>query len=229
MGSGRSYALLGASGLVGGHLQSLLANDPGAYERGVILSRRRLEIASPPGAQALREVVVDFDRPESFRGDLAVDDVFCALGTTIKKAGSQAAFHRVDCDIPLAAAREARAAGATRFFIVTAVGADAKSGIFYNRVKGEVEEGLAAIGFPRGLHVFRPSLIVGERAERRPAERMAMAVMTATRPLFMGALARYRAIDAGDVARAMVRVASDADPSPGVHVYEGRRLFDRAQ
>jgi uncharacterized protein YbjT (DUF2867 family) len=216
----RTYALLGASGLVGGHLLGLLSGDS-AYASGTLLGRRALGLA---GAN-VREVTVDFDRPESLRQHLAVDDVFCCLGTTIKKAGSQAAFRKVDSEIPAAAGHEARAAGAKQFLIVTAVGADPKSSVFYNRVKGEVEAALAALDFPGGLKVFHPSLIMGDRAERRPAERVAMVLMTVTRPFFAGGLTRYRAIDAADVARAMRRAALEEPSTPGATVYEGERLF----
>jgi uncharacterized protein YbjT (DUF2867 family) len=221
--STRSFTLLGASGLVGGHLLELLSREA-AYARGTVIGRRPLGLER----KSVREFVVDFDRPESFREHLAVDDVFCCLGTTIKKAGSQEAFRKVDSEIPAAVAREARAAGARQFLIVTAVGANAKSGVFYNRVKGEVEASIAALDFPGGLKVFHPSLIMGERSERRPAERVAMALMTATRPLFAGGLARYRAIDAVAVARAMLHAALREPAAPGVQVYEGARLFDLA-
>jgi uncharacterized protein YbjT (DUF2867 family) len=217
--SGRSFVLLGASGLVGGHLLRELADDPG-YAGGSLLSRRALGL----GTSRVREVVANFDRPETLREHLAVADVFCCLGTTIKKAGSQEEFHKVDCDIPLAVGREARAAGAGQFLIVTAVGADAKSRVFYNRVKGEVEAGLAALAFPRGLKIFRPSLIIGDRVERRAAERVAMALMTVTRPLFAGGLARYRAIEAACIARAMRRAAVE-EPAEPVRIYEGQSLF----
>ena len=220
----RTFALLGATGLVGGRLLELLASEA-AYSRGTIIGRRPLGLER----ENVREVVVDFEQPESLRVHLAVDDVFCCLGTTIKKAGSQDAFRKVDRDIPVAVGREARAAGARQFLIVTAVGADATSRVFYNRVKGEVEGALVALEFPGGLKVFHPSLIVGERAERRPAESVTMAVMTATRPLFGGPLTRYRAIDAIDVARAMRRAALDEPASPGVEVYEGARLFALAR
>ena len=223
-GAARSFVLLGATGLVGGRLHELLAADA-AYSRGTLLGRRVLGLAS----ENVREIVVDFDRPETFREHLAVEDVFCCLGTTIKKAGSQDAFRKVDCDIPAAVGREAKAAGARQFHIVTAVGADPKSGVFYNRVKGDVEAALAALEFPGGLKIYHPSLIVGERAERRVAERIAMALMTATRPLFAGGLARYRAIDAVDVARAMRRAALSEPAVPGVEVYEGARLFALAR
>jgi uncharacterized protein YbjT (DUF2867 family) len=217
----RSAVLLGASGLVGGLLLGELIGEP-AYASVTLLTRRALGLELAAGK--VREKVVDFDRPETFRDAVNVDDVFCCLGTTIKKAGSQAAFRKVDLDAPLAVAREARAAGAGRYLIVTAVGADAKSSVFYNRVKGEAEEALAQVGFPRGLRVVRPSLILGERAERRPAERAAMAVMGATRGLFVGPLTKYRAIDAAAIARAMLRAALQDGGGP-VEVYEGERLF----
>jgi uncharacterized protein YbjT (DUF2867 family) len=225
--SARSYVLLGASGLVGGHLRALLANDP-TYTEGRVLGRR----ATGSGGPREREIVVDFGRPETYAEHLAVDDVFCCLGTTIKKAGSQAAFREVDCDIPVAVGREARARGAKQYLIVTAVGADAKSGVFYNRVK--VEAALTALDFPGGLKVFHPSLIIGDRTERRPAERVAMAFMTATRPLFAGGLVRYRAIEAEAIARAMHRAARGPSPrgagvTVGVTVYEGKSLFDEGR
>jgi uncharacterized protein YbjT (DUF2867 family) len=125
----------------------------------------------------------------------------------------------------MAVARSARAAGAKQFLIVTAVGADPESRVFYSRVKGEVEVALAAQQFPRGLKIFRPSMLVGDRLESRPAERVAMAVMRVTRPLFAGTMARYRAIDAADVARAMLKAAIQEPPTNAVEVYEGKRLF----
>jgi uncharacterized protein YbjT (DUF2867 family) len=216
----RAGVLLGASGLVGSHLLHLLAGDP-SYSQITLLTRRRLAL----DGGKVREAVVDFERPETFHAHVAGDDVFCCLGTTIKKAGSEDAFRKVDFEAPLAVAREARAAGAGQFLIVTAVGANAGSRIFYNRVKGEVEEALGKLDFPRGLKVLHPSMIVGERSERRPAERIVMALMRSTRPLFVGGMARYRAIDAIDVARAMHNAAVQEAEKGGVRVYEGESLF----
>ncbi len=215
-----SFALLGASGLVGGHLLRILAADP-SYSQGTLLTRRALGSAGGH----VREEIVDFDHPESLRSYLAVDRVFCCLGTTIHKAGSQEEFRKVDCDIPVAVGREARAAGAREFLIVTAVGADPKSRVFYNRVKGDAEAALRALEFPDGLKIFHPSMLVGKREESRQGERLVMALMQATRPLFAGSLARYRAIDAEQVARAMHRAAMEGPAQSGVEVYEGQRLF----
>jgi uncharacterized protein YbjT (DUF2867 family) len=215
----RTCILLGASGLVGGHLLRLLDADT-AYGEVRAFTRRALGLGARP---RVREVLVDFDDPASYRDQVAVDDVFCCLGTTIKKAGSQEAFRKVDFEAPVAIARASRAAGASRYVIVTAVGADPGSSIFYNRVKGETEAALRELDFPRGLSIVRPSMLLGDRTESRPAERFTAALMKATRPLFAGGLARYRAIDAADVARAMHVLA--AHEEHGAKVYEGGDLF----
>lgn len=217
----RTAVLLGGSGLVGAQLLTLLAADA-SYSAIAALTRRPLGIATAK----VREIVVDFEKPETLRPHVAVSDVFCCLGTTIKKAGSQAAFRKVDFDAPMAVARESRAAGASRFILVTAVGASVASAIIYNQVKGEVEDALRALAFPGGVRIIRPSLLLGDRAESRPAERVAAALMRATRPLFAGGLARYRAIEAGDVARAMLAAARQDE---GDEVYEGERLFALAR
>jgi uncharacterized protein YbjT (DUF2867 family) len=216
----RSCLVLGATGLVGGHLVRLLLAAP-ETSRVTVVGRRALGLADPK----LTEVVGDLGRPETFAEHLAVDHLFCCLGTTIKKAGSQEAFRKVDLDYPLAVAR-AGSASVGQYLIVTAVGADPTSSLFYNRVKGEVEDGLRAIPFPGGLRIFRPSMLLGERGERRPAERVAAGMMRATRGMFVGGLTRYRPIEAEAVARAMWHAA--LEPAGGVQVYEGKSLFAMA-
>ena len=211
-------ALVGASGLVGGELLRLLLEAP-EYEQVSSLVRRPTGVTHP----RLVEVPVDFDQPERAAEHLRVDDFFCCLGTTIKKAGSQEAFARVDRDYPVELARVARNQGCTRMVIVTAVGADAESRVFYNRTKGEVEQRLGQLGFPRGLKIVRPSILLGHRNESRPAEAAAIAVARMTRGLFRGGLARYRGIEAIDVARAMLAASQRAEG--GVEVFEGEPLF----
>lgn len=218
----RTALLLGATGLVGGHLLRFLLQDSDTT-KVTVLTRKPLGVESPK----LVEQIVDFDRPESYRAHVAADDVFCCLGTTIKTAGSQEAFRKVDLDYPLTAARQAAEAGAGQFLIVTAVGANAKSRIFYNRVKGELEDALRTLPFPRGLKIFHPSALLGDRHESRPAERIGVAIARATSALFVGRLMRYRAIEARDVAHAMW-AAARRDPG-GIKVYEGAALFDLAR
>jgi uncharacterized protein YbjT (DUF2867 family) len=216
---GMSCAIAGATGLVGGHFVDLALADAGV-DSVTVLVRRPLGKTAPK----LTEMVVDFDRLECRHA--AADTVFCALGTTMKKAGSKEAFRKVDHDYPLALARVALEAGARRFVIVTAVGASARSAVFYNRVKGEVEAALAPMPFPAGVHVLRPSMLLGERGESRPGEAVGAAALRATRFLFAGPFARYRAIEAEAVARAMLAAARR--DAPGLHVYEGKALFELA-
>jgi uncharacterized protein YbjT (DUF2867 family) len=221
----RTAVLLGANGLVGGALLESLAEQP-TYDKISAFVRRPLSPRSTSSAK-VQVVVVDFDEPGSYRDHLAVDDVFCCLGTTIKQAGSQAAFRRVDFEIPLAVAKQSLAAGAKRYLIVTAVGADAASSIFYNRVKGELEQELRALPFPDGVKIFHPSLLLGERAEPRAGETLATLVMAAVKPLLIGKWQRYRAITAREVASAMANVARSRDKT--LKVYEGAELFAAAR
>jgi uncharacterized protein YbjT (DUF2867 family) len=209
--------LFGASGLIGGKLLPLLVEDS-RYDKVRLVGRRALGLAGGK----VEEHVVDCANPAPEL--VGADNVFCCVGTTIKKAGSEDAFRVVDHDYPLALARAAHKAGAGRFLVVTAVGADPKSGVFYNRVKGELETALREISFPRGLRIFHPSMLLGERSESRPAEAVGKAVMGALRFAFAGPLKRYRAIDGADVARALHTAAALPDGDPIV-VYEGESLF----
>lgn len=197
----RNALVAGASGLVGGFLLDALLESP-LYREVCSLGRRPLPRQHPK----LTQRTVDFAQLES-EALPSGDDAFCCLGTTIKKAGSQEAFRAVDHDAVLAFAQAARKAGARRFLLVSALGADPHSRIFYNRVKGETEEDLKGVGF-ESLIILRPSLLLGDRAESRPGERAAIVVSKALGPLlrpFSG-----RPIEARTVARAMLTLARDA-------------------
>lgn len=197
----RSILLLGATGLVGGEALTLVLDDP-AFDRVVVLGRRPVEL--PAGRERpakLHEVVVPLERMAERADAFAVDQVLCALGTTIRAAGSQEAFRRVDHDYPLEAARLALAGGATHYLVVSAMGANAASRIFYNRVKGEVERDLRALPF-RALTIARPSLLLGARAEFRLGEEVA-------KKLGWMIPGKYRPIEARDVAAALVRAARE--------------------
>jgi uncharacterized protein YbjT (DUF2867 family) len=197
----RTALVAGASGLVGGSLLDTLLADP-RYREVHSFGRRALPRQHPK----LVQHTVDFAR---LGGEAlpAAQDAFCCLGTTIKKAGGQEAFRAVDHDAVLAFARAARAAGVQRFLVVTALGANARSRIFYNRVKGQVEEALASLSF-ESLVILQPSLLLGERLERRAGERAAVAVSRALEPLLRPLSSRP--IEARTVARAMVALAREA-------------------
>lgn len=212
-----SALLLGATGLVGGNVLDLLLDDP-AYGRVVVVGRRAIDRSH----QKLEQHVIDLERLEEHAGVFSVDDVFCCLGTTIRAAGSQQAFRRVDHDYVVASARAAAAAGARRYLLVTAAGADSRSRFFYNRVKGDAEAGVRAQPF-QGVVILRPSLILGPRAERRAAEAVFQRLAPALGVLMVGPLARYRAVDARAVAGAMVRLAK-ARPS-GVRMVENDEIL----
>jgi uncharacterized protein YbjT (DUF2867 family) len=193
--------LLGASGLTGSVVLPLLLQHP-AFAQVTVAGRRPLSLQHPK----LRQVALDFDNPEAQAAQLAANVVFCCLGTTIAKAGSQAAFRRVDYDYPLRLAQLAHAQGATQWLLVSALGADARSGVFYSRVKGELERDLATVGFA-SLVILRPSLLLGPRPERRPGEWLAQRISPWLNPLLRGPWRKYRAIAAQTVAQAMVNLA----------------------
>lgn len=216
----RKALVLGSSGLVGSLLLRLLLDDE-RYGRVTALVRRPLAISHP----GLRQAVIDFDRMDRFEKEFDADDVFCCLGSTIKKAGSREAFSRVDLHYPLAAARIAKAKGARHFLIVTSMGANPASRVFYSRVKGEVESGLAGGGF-RSLSILRPSLLLGKRDEKRTGESIMIALAPVFSPLLSGPLRKYRPIRAEDVAKAMIEIA--AREAPGTAIYESDRLADIA-
>lgn len=190
--------MAGASGLIGGFLLEELLRAP-EYSRVTVLARRRL----PRDHAKLRQVIADFENLERAGEALRAADAFCCLGTTRAKAGSAEAFRRVDFDAVEEFARLTREYGARQFLLVSASNADAGSSFLYPRVKGQAEEAVSRLDF-EGVHVFRPSLLLGPRAESRPFERLAGALMSALRPVIPP---RHRAIEAAVVARAMVRWA----------------------
>ena len=216
----RTALLVGATGLVGGHcLRGLLEDD--TWSQVVVLARRRLPATHPKLVARL----VDFDRLGQLSGFPRVTDVFCALGTTIASAGSQREFHKVDFGYVVETARLASVSGAQQFLLVSSLGADRASNLFYSRVKGEAEEAVRKLPFP-SVQIFRPSFLAGARAERRPFERVGIAAFSAISFALVGPLRRFRPVPAADVARAMIEVARRAPP--GVHVWEVDRIEEIA-
>lgn len=207
----RSVWIAGASGLVGSSIVTEAA-ERAEFHRVTALVRRRMQRVP----DHVDQYVADFARLDTVPCD-GVTDVFCALGTTIKKAGSQAAFRQVDIDIPLALARASRRCGVSCFALVSSVGASSASSNFYLQTKGELEDELRKVGFER-LLIFRPSILLGERAESRPGERVGAAAGSLIAPLLIGGLRRYRPVRAATVARAMVNAVLAS--AAGTHVFE---------
>ena len=193
----RRALIAGATGLVGECLLRALLADP-AYGAVRAFARRPLAVEHPK----LVVDVIDFERLQDVRFP-RVDDVFCCLGTTIAAAGSREAFRRVDFDYPLALARAALAAHARRFLFVSAMGANPHSTVFYSRVKGELEQAVAGLGY-RSVVAFRPSLLAGDRQQNRLGERAALAVL---QPLRLLVPRKYRPVAATAVAQTMIDCA----------------------
>src|SRR5687768_15734091 len=184
--SPRTALLAGATGLVGSHVLPLLLTDD-AWSHVVTLGRRPSPIQHPK----LEQPIVDLGALDAMGGLPRADDVFCCLGTTIKQAGSQEGFRRVDYDFVVGLAR----AGLR----VSAIGADPSSRVFYSRVKGEAEAAVRQLPY-RGVQIFRPSLLLGERAEFRMGERLATIAAPLLKLPLVGRLRRYRPIEAAAVA-----------------------------
>jgi len=205
--------LVGATGLVG---RAVLrqAQDDARVTRIVAPTRRQL----PPHPK-LENPLLDYGHLPADAPWWAVDGLVCTLGTTIRKAGSQEAFRRVDHYYPLAVARLARQHGARAFALNSATGADRRSRFFYNRVKGDVEEAIRGVGFP-SLTIVRPALIGGDRDEFRPAEFVAMRVLRLAEPLLPR---RYRVVPHERIAAALLQAAVAAPP--GEHIIESEALL----
>ena len=207
----RRVLVVGATGLVGGEILDRLAADEGVAEVRALV-RRSLDRWAP--TSKVRELVADFDTLDAHPDWFRVDQVMCALGTTIRKAGSREAFRRVDFDFPFAVARLAHAQGARHFLLVSAVGADARSRIFYSRVKGELEDAVRAVGYT-AVTIARPSVLIGARNELRVGE----LVMKRLGHLFPAA---WKPVYARQVASALARAAREG--KPGVTILDNAAL-----
>jgi uncharacterized protein YbjT (DUF2867 family) len=210
--------VVGGTGLIGkACLYELLEQKE--YIRIIAVVRKPM----PLKHHQLEQIVVDFDNLEQYSDQLKADDIFCCLGTTIKVSGSQENFRKVDFDYPVKIAQIALQNGAQQFLIVSAMGANSQSSIFYNRVKGDVEAAVSYLGY-RSLHIFRPSLLMGDRKQVRIGELIGKGVMTIIGFLFIGPLKKYKAIHGATVAKAMVKVALKEEK--GRLVYESDRIAE---
>jgi len=196
----RSALVVGATGLVGSELVKLLCNNE-EYDRVKIIVRRPVTYSHPK----LEVLICEFDNMT--QKDIGeVQDVFCCLGTTIKKAGSREAFKKVDFNYPRTIAGFAKKQMVEHFIIITAMGANEKSLSHYSRVKGMIESELMSMDFPQ-LSILRPSLLTGNRNEFRFGERLGAWVLKIMNPIFIGSMRKYRSISGKQVALAMKSIA----------------------
>lgn len=212
----KTATVIGATGLIGGHLAELLCADD--HFTKVRLITRRIPESTPKGAEV---VVIDFEDPAAFSAAMRGSDaVFCAVGTTRKKVkGDMDAYRKVDHDIPVNAARYCQEAGCRHYSLVSSVGASAGSGNFYLKFKGEAEEAAAGVGLP-SVAVFRPSMLMGKRHDFRLAEEIAKILASPLSFLFP---ARYRPVRGRDVAKAMIAAAKREEP--GFRVYHFKEIM----
>ena len=212
----KTALVFGATGLVGGHLVNFLLLHP-AYEKVVVFVRRPMDVEHAK----LVQHVIDFDQPESYRALVKGDDLFSCLGTTMAKAGSKAAFFKVDYTYALQAAKMAAKNQVNQLLLVSSVGADAGSLFYYSKVKGQLEDSVQKLPF-WSTHIFRPSVLLGERNENRFGEKIAGKIGRVFDRITGGLLTKYRPIEADVVAKAMVSAAQGVEP--GVHFYPSHWL-----
>lgn len=202
----KSALVLGATGLVGKSLVEQLCHDH-RYDSVTCLVRKPLtQDFFQLSNNKLQPIVVDFTQLQDYQGYFGVSHVYVCLGTTIKKAGSKNAFRKVDFEYVHIAAQLARAQRADSFVWISAVGANAKSSNFYLRVKGELENAVLNMSGLHNASAVRPSLLLGERDEMRPAEKLAGKLSPLFSPLLVGKLSKYRPVKAADVAAQMIRL-----------------------
>lgn len=192
----KTALVVGASGLIGKHLTHKLLASP-YYNKVTIIVRKKIALEDTK----LEQIVMDFDSLDSSK--IVADDIFCCLGTTMKQAGSKEAFYKVDFTYPLNFAKAGLANGAKQFLVITAMGADERSWIYYNRVKGEIEKALSDLHYPT-LIIFRPSMLAGEREHPRMGEKVGKLLMDFFAPLIPD---NYKVIVGEKVAQAMVELA----------------------
>ncbi len=213
----RSVLLAGATGLVGGYCLRLLLDSPEILEVNMI-TRRPLNIAHPK----LKEHCVEFsEMGDVFPQEVTWDAVFCCLGTTMKQAGSREEFKKVDLEYVIALAELGKKHQAEKFLVVSSMGASKNSPIFYSRIKGRMEAEISKIGY-KSVDIFRPSFLVGHRANPRFGERWGEKAMQIINPVLVGPMRSYRSISAERIARVMVSVAARSEM--GVQIYPSNEI-----
>lgn len=189
--------LLGASGLIGGELLKLLLADPN-YSKVKIIVRKKLPVSN----EKLEQIIADFTTIEAHKEKLKADVVFSCLGSTKKKTPDLKEYYQIDHDYPLLVAKLTKDQGVESFHIVSSLGANSSSSGFYLKMKGETEDDIAKIGF-KSYHIYRPSLLTGDRKEKRIVENIGEVIMKIIDPLLLGSFKKYRSISGKTVASAM--------------------------
>lgn len=210
--NGKTALIAGAGGLVGSRLLNQLIHDS-EFEIIKTIVRKPLNT----GSNKVSELIVNFDELNKYSQKFSADVVFCCLGTTIKTAGSQENFRKVDYTYCVELAKAAKTQGVKQFMLVSSIGANAKSSNFYLRTKGEIEDAIALMNFENFI-ILRPSMLLGERKEKRFGETVGKIFMQTFSFAFAGGLKKYKAIGASTVASCMVALAKN--PGKGKMIFE---------
>jgi uncharacterized protein YbjT (DUF2867 family) len=217
----KTALIAGATGLVGSYCLRLLLQSE-RYAKVIAIGRSVLPMQHPK----LEQLIVDFNRLDNYRHSLIADDIYCCLGTTLKQAGSKENFYLVDFTYVRKLAAITSANFAAQFLVVSSLGANPSSPIFYSRVKGELEEAVKPMPF-LAVHIFQPALLLGPRPHKRLGEQVAQAVMPRLNFLLFGPLKKYRPVRAETVARAMVQAAMQ--DGAGVCIHTSDKIVKEAQ
>ena len=213
----RTAVLLGSTGLIGSSLKQILKADSSSFGRVTCLVRKSTENLAGNATNCQAEVV-NFDSLERHATLFNTDIVFCCLGTTIKAAGSKEAFRKVDFTYPLEAAKLLKKMNPNgHFILVSSLGADAKSNVFYSKTKGELENEISKLGLKQ-FTALRPSLLLGDRKENRPGEKAGAIAAIILKPILIGPFKKYRPIAAESVAKAMRRISLETGLSSTVFI-----------
>lgn len=212
----KTAILLGASGLVGSQLLTLLLKSP-AYTQ-VILFNRKVSSAKHP---KIKEILVDFSQPQSYQNAIKGDVIFCCIGSTKAKTPNPADYRKIDYDIPVFFAKQLVINGGKQFHLVSSLGANATSSNAYLKLKGEVEVELKKQNI-NGLHIYHPSFLLGNRLENRALEKFGLFIIKLINPLLVGSLKKYRGIQAHVVAQAMLNTSVFGQT--GTHTYTSETI-----
>jgi uncharacterized protein YbjT (DUF2867 family) len=199
----KKAVLFGASGFIGSFLLEELLNSSD-YEQVTAVVRKPLNI----NHHKLKTLIGDYHTLQGLKENIVADEIFIALGTTLKNTPNKEDYYQIDHDYPVLASKIAKARGAGSVFIVTAIGANAKSKISYVKTKGETERDILALNF-LFTHIFRPSMLLGNREEKRPLEKLLQKTWSVVNLLLIGKMNRYKGIEGKDVAKAMVQAAAN--------------------
>lgn len=212
----KKAVIAGSSGLIGSHLLQILL-EQAYYDEVLILVRKKL----PLQHHKLKQLVIDFEQPETYKNELNGHALFCCLGSTKKKTPDFTIYHKIDHDYPLLLAQLAKPNGIEQYHLVSSIGADINGVNFYTKTKGETEADVAAVGIS-AVHIYRPSFLVGNRLESRPMEKFLNGLMKIINPLLFGGWKKYQSIEASTVAMAMYQ--QSIKNATGVFIYESDKI-----